>query len=95
MFSVNLHALLYMIASIPKLQELHHISIADIIHGDINVPEIENCKKVTIKYIPELSRNWKDKYNKNQNQQECKSILSVSESDVNTTSLLLQMTMHA
>ena len=32
--------------SIPKLQELHHISTTDIIHEDINLAKVENCKKL-------------------------------------------------
>lgn len=46
------------------MQELHHISITDIIHED--VPERRDCKKVVIKFIPELPRTWKDNYNKNE-----------------------------
>ena len=46
------------------MQELRHISITDIIHED--VPESRDCKKVVIKFIPELPRTWKDNYNKNE-----------------------------
>ena len=64
-----------------KLQELRHISITDIIHED--VAEIGNCKKVIIKFIPELPRNWKDNYDKKR--KECDYIVSMS--NENTTFL--------
>ena len=63
------------------MQELRHISITDIIHED--VPERGNCKKVIIKFIPELPRTWKDNYNKKR--KECDFIVSMS--DENTTLL--------
>lgn len=57
------------------------MSITDIIHED--VAGRENCKRVIIKFIPELSRNWKDKYYNNQKRKECGFI--VSEINVNAT----------
>ena len=65
------------------MQELRHMSITDIIHEDVT--ERENCKRVVIKFIPELSSNWKDKYYNSQKRKECDFILS--DSDVNTTSV--------
>ena len=63
------------------MQELRHISITDIIHED--VPWRENCKKVIIKFIPELPRTWKDKYCNNIKRKECDFIVSMS--DENTS----------
>ena len=42
------------------MQELCHMSITDIIHED--VAGRENCKRVIIKFIPNLPRNWREKY---------------------------------
>ena len=61
------------------------MSITDIIHEDAHVAGGEKCKRVVIKFIPELSRNWKDKYYNNQKRKECDFIMS--ESNVNATSV--------
>ena len=65
------------------MQELRHISITDIIHED--VPGRENCKKVIIKFIPELPKTWKDNYNIRR--KECDFIVSDSMSDESTSLL--------
>ena len=51
------------------MQECRHISITDIIHEEVQTTESGeeaklDCKRVIIKFFPELPRDWKEKYDK-------------------------------
>lgn len=45
------------------MQECRHISITDITHEDVT--DREDCKRVIIKFFPELPSDWKKNYDKN------------------------------
>ena len=42
------------------IQECKHIRITDIVHEPIEGRD--DCKRVTVKFLPQLPTNWKDRF---------------------------------
>lgn len=45
------------------IQEFKHISITDITIEEVeDLPHAKNCKRVTIRFVLELPKDWKEKF---------------------------------